>query len=85
MNTGAGQIRPAARLAFFHNYDEIVSKLSAAKSRITDSRSINIVKDKHKIRNVNTDKINIYVISSVSGGTGSGMFFRYGIFNQKCF
>jgi len=85
MNTGAGQIRPAARLAFFHNYDEIVSKLSAAKSRITDSRSINIVKEKHKIRNVNTEKINIYVVSSVSGGTGSGMFLDMGFLIRNIF
>ncbi|CAN5584451.1 tubulin-like doman-containing protein [soil metagenome] len=85
MNTGAGQIRPAARLAFFHNYDEIVSKLTAAKSLITDSRSINIVKDKHKIKNVNTEKINVYVISSVSGGTGSGMFLDMGFLIKKIF
>jgi len=85
MNTGAGQIRPAARLAFFHNYDEIVSKLTAAKSRITDSRSINLVKDIHKIKNVNTDKINVYVISSVSGGTGSGMLTDMGFLIRSIF
>ncbi|MDQ3022526.1 MAG: tubulin-like doman-containing protein [Bacteroidota bacterium] len=85
MNTGAGQIRPAARLAFFHNYDEIVSKLTAAKSRITDSRSINLVKDIHKIKNVNTDKINVYVITSVSGGTGSGMIMDMGFLIRSIF
>lgn len=85
MNTGAGQIRPAARLAFFHNYDEIVAKLTSAKSRITDSRSINQVKDIHKIKNVNTDKINVYVISSVSGGTGSGMILDMGFLLRSIF
>lgn len=85
MNTGAGQIRPAARLAFFHNYDEIVYKLSSAKSTITDSRSINIVKDKHNIKNVNTEKINVYVITSVSGGTGSGMFLDFGFLIRHLF
>ncbi|MCX6156391.1 MAG: hypothetical protein NTY74_00230 [Ignavibacteriae bacterium] len=85
MNTGAGQIRPAARLALFHNYDEIVYKLSSAKSTITDSRSINIVKDKHNIKNVNTEKINVYVITSVSGGTGSGMFLDFGFLIRHLF
>ncbi|MBV6479425.1 MAG: hypothetical protein HGGPFJEG_02198 [Ignavibacteria bacterium] len=85
MNTGAGQIRPAARLAFFHNHDEIVSKLTSAKSRITDSRSINSVKEIHKIKNVNTDKINVYVITSVSGGTGSGMFIDMGFLIRNIF
>lgn len=85
MNTGAGQIRPAARLAFFHNYDEIVAKLTAAKSRITDSRSINLVKDIHKIKNVNTDKINVYVITSLSGGTGSGMVLDMGFLIRSIF
>ncbi len=85
MNTGAGQIRPAARLAYFHNYDEIVAKLTAAKSRITDSRSINRVKDIHKIKNVNTDKINVYVITSVSGGTGSGMILDMGFLIRSIF
>lgn len=85
MNTGAGQIRPAARLAFYHNYDEIVSKLTAAKSRITDSRSINSVKEIHKIKNVNTDKINVYVVTSVSGGTGSGMILDMGFLIRNIF
>lgn len=85
MNTGAGQIRPAARLALFHNYDEIVNKITSAKSRITDSRSINLVKDKHKIKNVNTDKINVYVITSISGGTGSGMFVDMGFILRNIF
>jgi len=85
MNTGAGQIRPAARLAFYHNYDEICAKLTTAKSRITDSRSINIVKDKHKIKSVNTEKINVYVITSISGGTGSGMFIDIGFLIRNLF
>ena len=85
MNTGAGQIRPAARLALFHNYDEIVYKLTSAKSTITDSRSINIVKDKHNIKNVNTEKINVYVITSISGGTGSGMFLDLGFMIRHLF
>lgn len=85
MNTGAGQIRPAARLAFFHNYDEIVAKLTSAKSKITDSRSINLVKEIHKIKNVNTDKINVYVVTSVSGGTGSGMILDFGFLIRSIF
>ncbi|MCI0472610.1 MAG: tubulin-like doman-containing protein, partial [Ignavibacteria bacterium] len=85
MNTGAGQIRPAARLAFYHNYDEISHKLASAKSIITDSRSINLVKEKHNIRNVNTEKINVYIISSVSGGTGSGMFIDFGFLIRHLF
>ncbi len=85
MNTGAGQIRPAARLAFYHNFDEITQKLLSAKSRITDSRSINMVKDKHKIKNVNTEKINVYIITSVSGGTGSGMFIDFGFLIRNLF
>lgn len=85
MNTGAGQIRPAARLALFHNYDEIVYKLTSAKSTITDSRSINVVKEKHNIKNVNTEKINVYVITSISGGTGSGMFLDLGFMIRHLF
>lgn len=85
MNTGAGQIRPAARLAFYHNYDEIVQKLTLAKSRITDPKSISLVKNKYNIKNVVTEKINIYVISSVSGGTGSGMFIDFGFLLRHLF
>ncbi len=85
MNTGAGQIRPAARLAFYHNFDEICSKLISAKALITDSRSINKVKDKHKIKSVNTEKINVYIISSVSGGTGAGMLIDFGFLVRSLF
>ena len=85
MNTAAGQIRPAARLALFHHYDELVYKLTSAKSTITDSRSINVVKEKHNIKNVNTEKINVYVITSISGGTGSGMFLDLGFMIRHLF
>lgn len=85
MNTGAGQIRPAARLAFFHNFEEICNKLLTTKSRITDARSINFVKEKHHIKSVNTEKINVYVIASISGGTGSGMFIDLGFLIRDLF
>ncbi|WP_416665920.1 tubulin-like doman-containing protein [Egbenema bharatensis] len=66
---GAGQIRALGKLAFTINYQDVKSKFNLAKGRIVGHEKLML--DKWKVQ---LDKgINIFVICSLSGGTGSGM------------
>ncbi|PKK91033.1 MAG: hypothetical protein CVV64_04480 [Candidatus Wallbacteria bacterium HGW-Wallbacteria-1] len=69
---GAKQVRAVGRLAVFANIDTVVSELSAAINQITSSRLIT----QGGIFNRTTDEVpvNVFIISSLCGGTGSGMF-----------
>jgi hypothetical protein len=59
---GAKQVRPLGRLSLFWHVDKIYNKIFAAVQRLTDLK-------------LGFEKrgINVFVISSVCGGTGSGM------------
>lgn len=66
---GAGQIRSLGKFAFTINYPSIKDSFENAKQRIIEGT------DKMERRKVQIDKgINIFVVCSLCGGTGSGMF-----------
>jgi hypothetical protein len=66
---GAGQIRALGRFAFTVNYQQIKNAFTGAKSRIRGYEKFML--DNWKVQ---LDQgINIFVIGSLSGGTGSGM------------
>lgn len=69
---GAKQIRPLGRLAFFANYENIVRKLKEMRSRVVDEDNVSRTHDMGF--EVNVHRINVYIIFSVAGGTGSGIF-----------
>jgi Tubulin like len=67
---GAGQVRALGKFAFTVNYAQIKAAFQDAKRRIVGHEKFML--DRWKVE---LDKgINIFVISSFSGGTGSGMF-----------
>jgi hypothetical protein len=66
---GAGQIRALGKFAFTVNYPPIKTSFENAQKRIIEGTKL---MDR---RQVQIDKgINIFVVCSLSGGTGSGMF-----------
>lgn len=69
---GAKQVRAIGRLAIFNNIDTVVSELSAAINTITAKRLIT----QGGLFNRTTDDVpvNVFVVCSMCGGTGSGMF-----------
>ena len=74
---GAGQIRPAGRLAFFHHYSRIRDRVEAKLLRITNGDAINKINEnaEEKYNFLVDDKAcEVFIIGSVAGGTGSGMF-----------
>jgi hypothetical protein len=76
VTTGAGQIRGYSRLAFFVNFDTIKNAIDNALTMAMGSPGPML--KKHGIE-VDTSKgAYIYVVASLAGGTGSGMFIDAG-------
>ncbi len=58
---GAQQVRPLGRLSFFWHVEDVAKRLASSVSRLTDLR-------------LGSERrgINVFIVSSVCGGTGSG-------------
>jgi len=71
--SGAGQVRARGRLALFTKSDEIISSVGEA---IRDVELIKSRKQMHKDDFLVSDRggIEVYIVGSLAGGTGSGMF-----------
>jgi hypothetical protein len=66
---GAHGIRPVGRLTFFHNFRKIQKAIESAENRTRGHQAVLIKKG------FNVDEgLNIFVVGSLCGGTGSGMF-----------
>ncbi|MBW4622774.1 MAG: tubulin-like doman-containing protein [Cyanosarcina radialis HA8281-LM2] len=66
---GAKGIRPVGRLAFFHNYKKIQAAIETAERR-TRGHDGNLLKSGLRVE----PGLNIFIVGSLCGGTGSGMF-----------
>ncbi|ULP72760.1 tubulin-like doman-containing protein [Nodularia sphaerocarpa] len=66
---GAKGIRPVGRLAFFHNHHKIQSAIENAERRTRGHESF-LLKSGVKVES----GLSIFVVGSLCGGTGSGMF-----------
>ncbi len=80
MNEGAGQIRAYSRLAFFHHYQSIRAAIVDANKRIRDPLAqetmmkSQVLKDQGLLAQVEFNQpTNVYLVTSIAGGTGSGM------------
>jgi len=66
---GAKGIRPVGRLAFFHNYQKIKTAIETAERR-TRGHESSLLQSGLRIE----PGLSIFVVGSLCGGTGSGMF-----------
>lgn len=66
---GAKGIRPVGRLAFFHNYQKVKIAIETAERRTRGHEAL-LLKSGFKI----DPGLSIFVVGSLCGGTGSGMF-----------
>jgi len=80
LEAGAGQIRAAGRFAFFCNYHGIQKKFLDAVKRTKGHKDFML--DRYGIK-VLTTQINVFVVASLSGGTGSGMLIDMGYCVRK--
>jgi hypothetical protein len=72
---GAKQIRSCGRFAFFCNYHKIKARFKEACDRVKGHETFML--DKYDIRVV-TNALNVFIVGSLSGGTGSGMLIDIG-------
>lgn len=71
--SGAQQIRQRGRLALFANYSDIRDRLAQKIDEVRKVENISAMKDKGFY--VSERKgVDVFVVSSLAGGTGSGMF-----------
>lgn len=75
LEAGAGQIRACGRFAFFFNYNGIRDKFRSAIERVKGHEQIML--NKHGVA-VIPNSVNVFVVGSLSGGTGSGMLIDTG-------
>ncbi len=74
LGDGAAQVRIASRLGFFHapNFENLKTALNRAKTQLTDPEI------QRKVRNYgfafDADSMEIFIASSLAGGTGGGTF-----------
>ena len=66
---GAKGIRPVGRLAFFHNYSKIQKAIETAERKTRGHEGV-LLKAGLRV----DSGLNIFVVGSLCGGTGSGMF-----------
>jgi hypothetical protein len=85
LDDGAGQIRMASRLAFYHepNFTKIADALNRNKSRLQDAGIIEAVA-RHNFQ-FDPKNIQIYIVTSTGGGTGSGIFLDMGFLIKDIF
>ncbi|HEX8219215.1 MAG TPA: tubulin-like doman-containing protein, partial [Chloroflexia bacterium] len=72
IHTGAKQLRPIGRLAYFRHYVSFKDVLRKKLVAMLDVPAIEQAQNNYI--SVNTDQRVIYIVSSVCGGTGAGMF-----------
>lgn len=92
MNEGAGQIRAYSRLAFFHHYAAIRAAIVDANKRIRDPLAqermmkSEVLKDQGLLAQVEFQQpTNVYLVTSIAGGTGSGMLLDVGFLVKDVF
>lgn len=79
MNLGAGQIRTNGRFAFTVNYLDVESKIASVLNTISRATITS-----HPKYDLLSSDIEIHVVFSVCGGTGSGTFVNMAYLLRKC-
>ncbi len=73
MTEGAGQIRAYSRLGFFEHYTDIRNAIANAGSVVRNIDNIKAVHERQHLE-TNISDLQVFVVFSLAGGTGSGMF-----------
>jgi hypothetical protein len=68
INMGAGQRRPVGRLALFVESGRVVDRLTASLFAIFNDRVFHALPPEYR------RAVNVYIVTSTCGGTGTGMF-----------
>lgn len=85
LGEGAGQVRVASRLGFYHapNYQKITSSLDHARRNLSDPKIANQVGELGF--DFDPSRIDIIVACSIAGGTGGGTYLDMGFLLKRFF
>ena len=72
ITVGAKGIRAIGRLAYYLNFVGIKKAFNAIYSQVTDQPNLRYMADTHNMQVA--PGVNVFMVSSICGGTGSGMF-----------
>ena len=82
---GAGQIRPCGRLAFFHHYDKLREEIERKVNRVQSAEARTEMVRIFPKYNADPDDLEIVLVTSIAGGTGSGSFIDMGFLCRDLF
>ncbi|MDX1998653.1 MAG: tubulin-like doman-containing protein [Thermoanaerobaculia bacterium] len=85
LGEGAGQVRIASRLGLYHssNFNSLSHQLERAHASLKDTA--NLQRAQQRGFDLDATRINVYVIASLAGGTGGGVFLDIGFLLQRYF
>ncbi|MCG8455098.1 MAG: zinc ribbon domain-containing protein [Holophagales bacterium] len=85
LGEGAGQVRIASRLGFYHapNFQKITSSLDHARRNLSDPKIANRVGDLGFDFDANS--MDVFVACSIAGGTGGGTYLDLGFLLKRFF
>lgn len=85
LGEGAGQVRIASRLGFYHapNYQKITASLDQARRNLSDPKIANRVGDLGF--DFDAKSMDIFVACSIAGGTGGGTYLDLGFLLKRFF
>jgi hypothetical protein len=72
VTAGAKMVRPLGRLSFFFHYNVIRDRIQTAIEQVTNMRVVGKIGENITVSDALV--MNVFIVSSVSGGTGSGTF-----------
>lgn len=81
--TGAGQIRACGRFSLFFNHDRIRNACQNIKRQICRGEHIALMSQNYGLQV--RPQLNVFVVCSIAGGTGSGMVIDLGYLLQRWF
>jgi hypothetical protein len=73
MTEGAGQIRAYSRLGFYDHYTKIRNAIENAGVLVRSIENVRVAREKHHLE-ADPNDLQVLVVFSIAGGTGSGMF-----------
>lgn len=85
LGEGAGQVRMASRLGFFHapNFAKVAARLDQCRGLLKDAA---IMKRASELGfDYDASGMSVFVVTSLAGGTGSGIFLDVGFLLQRYF
>ncbi|HEX5708922.1 MAG TPA: tubulin-like doman-containing protein [Pyrinomonadaceae bacterium] len=84
MTEGAGQIRAYSRLGFYHHFQEIQNAIRAAAGKVRSVPNTTLVRERHRL-DADPADLQVFVVFSIAGGTGSGMYLDLAFLVKKLF